>query len=61
MASAVNTSPTTSLHYRGYPAVQIRVDCISADELRERLEDAWLIQEPKRLAKAYLDENEGSG
>jgi len=45
----------TSPHYRGYPAVQIRVEHISEDELRERLEDAWLIQAPKRLAKAYRD------
>ena len=44
----------TSPHYRGYPAVQIRVEEISDDELRERLEDAWLIQAPKRLAKTYL-------
>lgn len=46
----------TSPHYRGYPAVQIRVEGISADELRERLEDAWLIQAPKRLAAAYIAE-----
>jgi hypothetical protein len=44
----------TSPHYEGYPAVQIRIERIDADELRERLEDAWLIQAPKSLAKAYL-------
>jgi hypothetical protein len=34
--------------------VQIRLEAIDEDELRERLEDAWLIQAPKRLASAYL-------
>jgi hypothetical protein len=44
----------TSPHYNGYPAVQIRIQRIGAAELRERLEDAWLIQAPKRLAAEYL-------
>ncbi len=44
----------TSPHYRGFPAVQISVDAISRAELRERLEDAWLIQAPKTLAAAYV-------
>jgi hypothetical protein len=44
----------TSPHYNGFPAVQIRLEQIDEDELRERLEDAWLIQAPKRLASAYV-------
>jgi hypothetical protein len=44
----------TSPHYNGFPAVQIRLEEIAEDELRERLEDAWLIQAPKRLASAYV-------
>ena len=40
----------TSPHYNGYPGVQIRLEAIGRAELRERLEDAWLIQAPKRLA-----------
>jgi hypothetical protein len=48
----------TSPHYDGYPAVQIRLERIDPDELRERLEDAWLIQAPKRLGKAYLEATE---
>ncbi len=44
----------TSPHYNGYPAVQIRLESIDRDELLERLEDAWLIQAPKRLAAAFL-------
>jgi hypothetical protein len=34
--------------------VQIRLESIGDLELRERLEDAWLIQAPKRLAATYL-------
>ena len=46
----------TSPHYNGYPGVQIRLEAIERDELRERLEDAWLIQAPKRLAAEFLAE-----
>ena len=41
-------------HYRGYPAVLIRLEHIGHEELAERIEDAWLIQVPKRLAAQYL-------
>jgi hypothetical protein len=44
----------SSPHYEGYPAVQIRLEQIGRAELAERLEDAWLIQAPKRLAAEYL-------
>jgi hypothetical protein len=44
----------SSPHYTGYPGVQIRLEHIERDELAERLEDAWLIQAPKRLAKEFL-------
>ena len=40
-------------HYEGYPAVLIHLDRIDRDELAERVEDAWLIQAPKRLAAEY--------
>jgi hypothetical protein len=48
----------SSPHYQGYPAVQIRLELIDAGELRDRFEDAWLIQAPKRLAAAYLAEHD---
>jgi hypothetical protein len=48
----------TSPHYDGWPGVQIRLEAIDEPELRERLEDAWLIQAPKRLASAYLAQRE---
>jgi hypothetical protein len=38
--------------------VQIRLENISIDELRSRLEDAWLIQAPKRVAAAFLAEGD---
>ncbi len=44
----------TSPHYTGFPAIQIRLENIGRDELAERLEDAWLIQAPKRLAAEFL-------
>lgn len=44
----------SSPHYEGWPGVQIRLEAIGEEELRERLADAWLIQAPKRLAAAYL-------
>ena len=40
-------------HYETYPAL-IRLGTIERDELAERLEDAWLIRAPKRLAASFL-------
>ncbi len=34
-------------HYEGYPGVLVHLDAIDLDELRERIEDAWMIQAPK--------------
>lgn len=47
----------SSPHYEGWPGVQIRLEHIGRAELRERLEDAWLIQAPKRLGAAYVAEH----
>jgi hypothetical protein len=41
-------------HYEGYPGVLVRLDAIDVEELIERIEDAWLIQAPKSLAKEFL-------
>ena len=43
----------SSPHYDGWPGLQVRLEEIDRDELRMRLEDAWLIQAPKKLAAAY--------
>jgi hypothetical protein len=53
----LDANPTayfTSPHYNGFPAIQIRLQEIDGDELHERLEDAWLIQAPKKLAATYM-------
>ena len=44
----------TTPHFDGYPAVLVRLDRISVDELGELITDAWLARAPKRLAQAYL-------
>ena len=44
-------------HYNGYPGVLIRLAAIGRDELFERLEDAWLIQAPKKLAADYVEQD----
>ncbi len=38
-------------HYRGWPAVLVRIDAIADDELAHRLRQAWLLKAPKALAK----------
>lgn len=40
-------------HYKGWPAILLRLVNIGAEELRHRLEQAWRMQAPKRLVQAY--------
>jgi hypothetical protein len=40
-------------HYRGYPAVLVRLEAVEADELAGLLADAWAIQAPARLKKSH--------
>jgi hypothetical protein len=42
-------------HFRGFPAVLVELDRIDVEELRELVTDGWVLQAPKRLARAYLD------
>ncbi|HEV7504634.1 MAG TPA: MmcQ/YjbR family DNA-binding protein [Thermoanaerobaculia bacterium] len=42
-------------HYRGYPAMLVRMATVDPDELRELLEGAWRRVAPKRLV-AVLDQ-----
>jgi hypothetical protein len=44
----------TTPHFNGYPAVLVRLDRISVDELEELVVDAWLCRAPKRLADEYV-------
>ena len=51
----------TTPHFNGYPAVLIRIpdlDRLDREELREAIVEAWLTRAPKRVAKAWLAENE---
>jgi hypothetical protein len=45
----------TTPHFDGYPAVLVRLDKISVEELTEVVVEAWLARAPKRVADAYLD------
>jgi hypothetical protein len=40
-------------HYRDYPSVLVRLPLVQPAQLAERLEDAWRIAAPKRLAAAF--------
>jgi hypothetical protein len=47
----------TTPHFDGYPAVLVRLDAISLEDLEEVVVEAWLCRAPKRLAQAYLDDS----
>lgn len=40
-------------HYKGWPAVLLRIHAISSDELAHRLERAWLRVAPRKLVEAW--------
>lgn len=44
----------TTPHFDGYPAVLVRLERIGVDELRELVEEAWLLRAPKTVARAWL-------
>jgi hypothetical protein len=55
----VNDDPDiffTTAHFDGYPAVLIRLDRISVEELKEVIVEAWLARAPHKLRKAYIEE-----
>ena len=50
----------TTPHFRGYPAVLIRIPdlaCLDREELRELVVKTWLTRVQKRVAKAWLAEH----
>jgi hypothetical protein len=47
----------TTPHFDGYPAVLVRLEEISLDDLRETIVEAWLARAPKRLVERYLSES----
>jgi hypothetical protein len=48
----------TTPHFDGYPAVLVRLEQISAEDLEELIVEAWLCRAPKRLAKQYIEANQ---
>lgn len=40
-------------HYRGYPAVLVRLEAVDGDELTALLRDAWRLQAPKALVRCH--------
>ena len=51
----------TTLHFRGYPAVLVRITSLARldrDELADLVAEAWMTRAQKRLTKAWLAENE---
>jgi hypothetical protein len=44
----------TTPHFEGYPAILVKLDRISVEDLREVIVEAWLARAPKRLVDAYL-------
>ena len=47
----------TTPHFKGYPAVLVRLAEISSRELAELIEEAWLDRAPKTLVKRFLAEH----
>jgi hypothetical protein len=54
----------TTPHFRGYPAVLVRIPDLARldrDELRDIVVDAWLTRAQKRAARAWLAEHAEEG
>jgi hypothetical protein len=47
----------TTPHFDGYPAILVRLARAGAEDLGEVVTEAWLARAPKRLARAYLDDD----
>ena len=43
----------TTPHYDGSPYVLVRLEIVASETLEELIEDAWRIQAPKRVVKAF--------
>jgi hypothetical protein len=48
----------TTPHFDGYPAVLVKMDNISIEDLEELVVEAWLTQAPKRLSRDWLASEE---
>jgi hypothetical protein len=47
----------TTPHFDGYPAVLVRLERISPEDLEEVIVEAWLARAATRLVKEYLDKS----
>ena len=47
----------TTPHYDGYPAVLVNLPAIDVDELRELIIDSWRLKAPKRVLKAFEEQD----
>jgi hypothetical protein len=45
----------TTPHFDGYPAILVRLERITLEDLEEVVTEAWLVRAPQRLASAYLE------
>ena len=45
----------TTPHFDGYPAILVRLQEITEEDLSELIAEAWLTRAPKRLARQYLE------
>ena len=43
----------TEPHYNGFPAVLVRLPAVGLAQLEELIVDAWRIQAPRALVKAW--------
>ncbi len=49
----------TEPHYKGFPAILVRLPAVEVDELRDLLTNAWRCQAPSALAKSLDQPGEG--
>ncbi|MGZ4193481.1 MAG: MmcQ/YjbR family DNA-binding protein [Solirubrobacteraceae bacterium] len=46
----------TTPHFKGYPAILVKLDLVSVPDLEEITVEAWLARAPAKLATAYLSD-----
>jgi hypothetical protein len=49
----------TTPHFDGYPAVLVRLDDISLEDLEELIVEAWLARAPRKVAREYVERELG--
>ncbi|HEV7584989.1 MAG TPA: MmcQ/YjbR family DNA-binding protein [Solirubrobacteraceae bacterium] len=45
----------TTPHFDGFPAILVRLDRITGEDLEEVVTEAWLVRAPRRMAEKYLE------